>query len=397
MIMGSTIIRNNRLLTFLSLLISFLVIHKMLGCVGHLPTLYYCALVVCVSLVLIFLGPPRFNTLVLFFIIYIGFCLLILNPPAIFSPWLRYGLFVSIMTLSSPMLQSKKFRLMRRTCLMNILYASVIISALSFFCYFLGVNFMTYTADIEFSDRGGLFGGLTNHSIVLGITSGLSICLLTYKGLTQNWKWFLLAIPCLGSLLFSASRGALAATIISVILIILMTRRLRMSKTKIWLLILIAIVGIGYVVNNTDILSGLESKMSDRDSTSLISSREDKIAYRMEEFRSSPLIGIGFSTVSLDGGDSVNLSSGTIEPGSSWFAILSMTGIIGAIAFVILFIKGYINQIKGKSQISILMLGLITFFAVNMFSEGYIFAAGSPLCFILWLIIGNCIDVNDLQ
>ena len=395
--MGTTIITNNRLLKFLSLLISVLVIHKMLGCVGHIPTLYYCALIVCVSLVLIFLSHPRFNTIILFFVIYIGFCLLILNPPAVFSPWLRYGLFVSIIILSSPMLQSKTFRFVRRTCLMYILYASVIISALSFFCYFLGINFMTYTVDLEFSDRGGLFGGLTNHSIVLGITSGLSICLLTYKGLTQNWKWLLLASPCLGSLLFSASRGALAATIISVILIVLMTRRLRMSKTKIWLIILIAIVSIGYVVKNTDILSGLESKMLDRESTSLLSSRANKIAYRMDEFRSSPLIGVGFSTVSLEGGDNVNLSNGTIEPGSSWFAILSMTGIIGSIIFLILFIRAYMNQIKSKSQISILILGLITFFAVNMFSEGYIFAAGSPLCFLLWLIIGNCIDANDIQ
>ena len=395
MIMSSIVIRDNILLRLLSLLISFLVIHKMLGFIGHLPTFYYGALLVCASLVLVFSGPPRFNTLVLFFVIYIGFCLLILNPPAIFSPWLRYGLFVSIMTIASPLLQSKKFRFVRRACLMNILYASVIISVLSFFCYFLGVNFMTYTADIEYSDRGGLFSGLTNHSIVLGITSGIAICLLTYKGLTQNWKWFILAIPCIGSLLFSASRGALAATIMGITIIMMMTHRRRMSKTKIWLIILITIVGIGYVVNNTDALSGIKSKMLDRDSASLLSSREDKIAYRMEEFKSSPIIGIGFSTVSIQGGDEYDKVTGTIEPGSSWLSLLSMTGIIGSLLFMLIYIKCCKTQVANKSSISILLLGLLTFFAFSMLSEGYVFAAGSPLCFLLWLILGCCIDYNQ--
>lgn len=386
--------QTNRFVIFLSLFMSVVIMHKTLGLISHISTNLFFMIVVCTFICLILTQLPKLNSLVASFLVYIGLSLLILNPPAVFSPWSRYALFVAVMSIASPVFQSPNLRRFRRVCLKSILTMCVVISIISFVFYFLGINFMKYTADLEFSERGGLFGGLTNHSIVLGIISGIGTCLLVYKGLTHNWKWLFLAVPCFGSLLFSASRGALGATIIGALSITIMTNRLRMFKTKLWAILPVVILGMWYVATHTGVLSGLESKMSDRGTSTLLSSREEKINYRLEEFKSSPLIGIGFSTISLDGGDAVNLSTGTIEPGSSWFSLLSMTGIIGAIFFITILIKGYKVQMKQKSQQSILLIGLLSFFSISLFSEGYIFAAGSPLCYFLWLLLGNSIDSN---
>lgn len=373
---------------------SFVIMHKTIGAIAHMPSSYFFAIILSIILILFFLKLPRIDLSVAVFVLYIGFSLLILNPPSLFRPWSRYILFLSVISMASPLFQSWHLRSFRISCLRWVLTLCVIVSIISFVFYFLGINFMRYTANLEYSEKGGLFGGFTNHSIVLGIISGISICLLIYKVLTSSWKWLVLAVPCIGSLLFSASRGALAATIIGVFVIIVMTRKLKMAKTNIWFLIPIAIIGMWYVANYTDMLSGLQSKLYHRDSSSIFSSREDKITYRIEEFISSPLIGIGFSTISLEGGDEVNRINGTIEPGSSWLALLSMTGILGALLFLLIFYKCYRVQMSNKSQLSILLLGLLSFFAISMLSEGYIFAAGSPLCFILWLVIGNSIDSN---
>jgi hypothetical protein len=250
---------------------------------------------------------------------------------------------------------------------------------------------MTYTADLEFTDKGGLFGGLTNHSIVLGIVSGISTCVILFLGIVKKWWWYILLIPCVGSLLLSASRGAIGATIVGIMVIIILSQKRGVKNTKLLILTLIAIPTLLYVTNNTNILDGVRHKNESR-SSSILESREDKINYRIEEFKSSPIIGIGISTISLHLGDEVNFQTGRIEPGSSWFAILSMTGIIGLIFFLRILTISLKCQISNKSIYSILLIGLVCFFVISLFSEGYIFAAGSPLCFILWLVLGNCYD-----
>ena len=123
---------------------------------------------------------------------------------------------------------------------------------------------------------------------------------------------------------------------------------------------------------------------------SFIASREDKWNARISEFESSPIIGIGFAAVD-PALDVVGLG-GTIEPGSSWLAVLSMSGIIGGILFLSVFLSGYKACRKMHTDKDALLSGLLTLFAVHMIAEGYVFAAGSFLCYLLWLVVGCCFD-----
>lgn len=389
--MNKSIIKTHPLTLVVSLCIAVLVMHQTIGSITHIGATSIFLLFISVILVLVFREVISINILYLLYIMYLGGALLILDPPNIFSPWSRLGAFIIILILTTSFINNSYLKVLRRFCLNYILAICIIISIISFFFFFLGINLMTYTADLEFTDKGGLFGGLTNHSIVLGIVSGISTCVILFLGIVKKWWWYILLIPCVGSLLLSASRGAIGATIVGIMVIIILSQKRGVRNTKLLILTLIAIPALLYVTNNTNILDGVRYKNESR-SSSILESREDKINYRIEEFKSSPIIGIGISTISLNLGDEVNFQTGRIEPGSSWFAILSMTGIIGLIFFLRILTISLKCQISSKSIYSILLIGLVCFFVISLFSEGYIFAAGSPLCFILWLVLGNCYD-----
>jgi O-antigen ligase len=116
-------------------------------------------------------------------------------------------------------------------------------------------------------------------------------------------------------------------------------------------------------------------------------SREEKYAARIREYESSPLIGIGYCTVNPQL-DNVNRENGQIEPGSSWLAIASMTGIIGLLVMIPLCISSLKKARRIKDDFwRGTLSGMMIFFILHMTVEGYIFAPKSYLSLIFWLLI----------
>jgi O-antigen ligase len=69
--------------------------------------------------------------------------------------------------------------------------------------------------------------------------------------------------------------------------------------------------------------------------------------------------------------------------------ILSMTGIIGVIALLILFSR-YLSQIIYlKQNLNNPILYIFIFFLIHFISEGYIYSSGSLMAFTFWLLIGE--------
>ena len=91
--------------------------------------------------------------------------------------------------------------------------------------------------------------------------------------------------------------------------------------------------------------------------------------------------------------DVYNPLTGTIEPGTSWLAVLSMTGIIGFILFLSIFITCFKQSLS--NQYSIQLTGLLAFFAVHLLVEGYVFAASNHVCYMFWLILGCSFDYKN--
>ena len=78
-------------------------------------------------------------------------------------------------------------------------------------------------------------------------------------------------------------------------------------------------------------------------SEDLTLSRANKWNSRLIEFDNAPFIGIGFSSIDINGLDNFDRVTGQIEPGSSWLSLLSMTGLIGFFSFLFINFKIYKN------------------------------------------------------
>lgn len=380
-----------------SLIFAILVVQQMVGILPQLPITITVAYGILTLLRYSLTEYNRVYNHMLLFICYLAFALLIMSPPEIFNSWLRLGLYATIVLTVFPLVSNKYLDIFRYYCLNIIIVMFITLSCISFFCYYEGINYMTYEAELEFSEKGGLFGGLMTHSIILGIASGISICALTFYTITRNWKYAMLIIPCFGSLMFSASRGAIIATIAGCLIMILQLIRNRSYKKRALRFLIISLLGIALAITYTNITDGIESKFLNRDEGGLFSSRETKINHRIDEFCSSPIVGIGFSAIDINGGDEYNTHTGVIEPGSSWFAILSMSGIIGLIFVILMLYKGAKNLKESKADYKYLLIALFIFFIFSMYSEGYIFAGGSSLCALLWLTLGQCISANNID
>lgn len=367
----------------------------MLRFIGGIPVPAYLLINIVIFLCLWHLisKKVRLYLPILVLLCYIPISIMIANPDPVFHSWERFLLFVSLLLLVSPLLQNNRFRCFRIQCLYLVFIFSIIITVLSFFAYFLGINLMrSENVDTTvFYNTAGLFGGLTKHSMLLGPLSAVSIISLLYFFYVTRKKYILLiVVPCVGCLLFAASRGSIIAVIVGIAFLLY-----NLSVKKSLFLKRVLLITLGLIVTFPlwqDATIGIKEK-NNRDDQGIFDSRTYKIQARIKEFRQKPIFGIGFAAVDPNGGDSYNVETGTIEPGSSWLAVLSMLGILGFLQIFYLIYDSFNSLSKGYyRQRNALIISIMSFFIVHMFIEGYIFASGSPLCFIFWLIIGVSID-----
>lgn len=129
-----------------------------------------------------------------------------------------------------------------------------------------------------------------------------------------------------------------------------------------------------------------------------INSRDKLWTSRINEFSNSPIVGVGFCAIDRTTSKDMNLDerTGMVESGSSWLIILSMTGFIGAILLIPVFVRSYFTVYRDEDSFSALVCGILTLFFVHMIAEGYIFYGGSQMAFMLWLTVGVAMDCKYL-
>lgn len=238
----------------------------------------------------------------------------------------------------------------------------------------------------EYEGVGGWFSGLLAHSMLLGPVAAIASCYLLYLYLQQRKLYLLiLLIACLGALLFASSRGAIIATIASFLYVFYRLYKIDKKANRNFLYLFIFLFVTFPIWDSA--LDGIRFKENRGDASGTYGSRTRKFEQRINEIESNPFIGIGFSSISQR---RQITRSGAVEPGSSWLATLSMTGIIGFIFVVSFFRTGF--RIKTKVDSNLLTKSLLIFWSVHMIVEGYIYAAGSSLCFLVWLVVGVSID-----
>lgn len=365
---------------------------KVLGFVPSSSTLLsYAALFIAVFCYLRFIGT--LDLLSLIFISYIPLSILIAAPSPIFHPWLRFGLFALVFIVSSPLISAEKIKQFRSHVMNWTLILCTLTAIGSFVAYFAGINYMRSTWDgsalTDYYGSAGWFGGLTGQSMLLAPISGIGALASAYMALTRHRRrYWICSIICIGSLLFAASRVSLLATIVGAIVFIYFfsSQRSKLVRRAVGIMLLAIIV---YPIWGSA-MEGLNRKNQESITSGInLSSRAEKWECRIEEWKDSPVYGIGFASVSDR--DAIGYN-GMIEPGSSWLAVLSMTGIVGFMLFCALYLRAARRSLLTHTPRGALLGSILVLTGVHMLAEGHIFSGGSFLCFMVWLAIGCATD-----
>ncbi len=371
------------------LLFAIAMITKFLAFIPHIPDIAIYGIQIIMAIYVI----SNMQSIAIPFLLLLAYLpieILVAGPPAEFKSIERYILFAILIISSSAIIQSAKLRMIRSQLLDIILWVSTAVGIISVAFYFTGINGMRIYGVEDAAIHAGTFGGATIHSMLLGPIAASGAIFTASKAYLHKDKWYwLVAALCLLSVLLSASRVALLACMVGITAMLYSLTGGKARFLQISLIILL-IAAITYPLweNFTSMI--IEKQQANIDSGGMLDSRESKWDARITEFKSNPVFGYGFSAV--DKKYDIVTGNGVIEPGSSWLAILSMTGLIGAIIIIPLFLSIF-NTIKRRAEeYDSLLIGLLAFFAIHMIAEGYIFAAGSYVSFFLWLVVGCCYD-----
>lgn len=377
---------------WLAFLLALFITSKTLGLRLFNPDIIYYFILISITIAIL-IHSVQLDMICGIFLMYIPLNILITDPPSLFFPWLRFGLFAIIFITASPLIKSDYGKKLRFKIFRGIIICCIIISVISFFCYFLGINMMKSQWDgsdlVDYqSHNSGTFGGITTQSMLLGPISGIAAITCTYFALNRNRKFWILAIMCAGSLLFSASRSSLVATLAGEITLIYFSSS-HFGKTAKRIMQVTLLLVITYPLWN-GALKGLEAKNKGDITAGInLDSRGEKWEIRIEEWNDSPIFGTGFCSVSSR--DSVTIG-GKIEPGSSWLAILSMTGSIGFILFILIYLRAAKTSLSPRRPSGAVLGAILIMLGFHMIAEGHIFSGGSFLCFLVWLSIGCATD-----
>lgn len=372
-------------------------LNQIMGFTPSLPSIILYAAMIGYATYLLFKQGASYNWGLGAFLFYVPLALLITSPDAIFHSWERFILFTLLVVCVSPIIRNVEAIRNRRNMFQMLLVVCVIIGVGSFFAKFLGINYMQMSR-MDVLAQAGTFGGLTNHSMMLGPIAGIGALYMAYLAYTTKWRWYwIIAALSTFSVMFSASRSALASLIAGMTIMLF---RLSGSVNK-FAITAVALIMLGMA--SFPLWGGAMDAIIAKNEANIraggaTNSREKMWNSRMNEFYSSPVFGLGFAAIdrqsSGDGG--FDKRTGMVESGSSWLIILSMTGLLGALMLIPTLLKAYLTAYQDKDQFSALVCGILTLFFVHMIAEGYIFYGGSQLAFMLWLTVGVSMDCKYL-
>ncbi len=359
--------------------------------VGFLPAMPQTVLYVTLTVVAVWSlsNSTRYRIPLLCLLCYIPIEIIISDAPSFFSPWMRFILFAFVLMSVSSLFGGEKLVRFRNEVFRLTIIGCVLLGVGSFVARFMGINYMKSFFGNNASI--GYFGGLTNHSMLLGPISGISTIYLIFKFFMTRHKLLLIfAVMSIGCVMFSASRTALIATVAGLIVLFYLMNRSSKKIIKYALLFVLAAV-VSFPYWSDVLIRGVIAKNQGLTTELSTSSRDSKWDNRMDEFESRPLFGVGFSTVDLNNLEDY-AQDGGIETGSSWLSVLSMTGIIGAALMLWILLKAFFNIYSQRKPEASLICAILTLFAVSMMAEGYIFAGGNFCCIMFWLVLGQAYD-----
>lgn len=375
-----------RLINILAAIVAMSVIIQISSFGFNLGNAYY-AILIGVFILLVFLGKKKSINYFMVWLVFAGFISILLNEiPTFFRPYERLIAFVLVSGLIGPMLRSNVLQAFRQRLFITINAILVVMVILSFLGIAAGLPSMV--------GRGG-FAGLFSHSMILGPMAAIAM-LVTINWANQtnsnkkHWMFLTIAAIAFVTCVATGSRAALLAGVAGVLFFYYKINQGRLTRYA-RVIIVIAVIGIFSFPLWESYTERLISKMAyGEQQGDALFTRAKLWETRLIEFKSSPIIGVGFAAVDTNISIKFDKTKGSVEPGSSWLAVLSMTGLLGFIPFLWLTLRyiGYVFRDKSNRKNSAFLGGILFLLIVHMMAEGYVLSAGSGLFFYFWLAMG---------
>lgn len=377
--------------SIISLLIALVAINQVFILTPSFPQNIYYVLLGLGLIIGLFLSKKiSINWLMIWLLFAASLSLALNNVPAFFQAPLRLMTFLLVVAFIGPFLGSDSLNEIRQKIFSRINLFLIVLASLSF---------LVFALRLPVPQARG-FSGFFNHSMMLGPMAGIALLLLfhefiKYKSVQvirrKKQLLYVAIVFCFLSLLLAGSRAAIAGAAVGLVFFFYKIYQSRISKFVSVIVVVVSLIVMTYPAWS-DYTESIQRKQSVAKSQGdLASSRRSYWDARLEEFNSSPIVGIGFATLDASKqGSNVRKDSGGIEPGTSWLTILSMVGILGFIPVFLIFMRNFIFLLRDRYNPlkSAALGGLLLFFVTHMFAEGYIFASGGFLFFYIWLLLG---------
>lgn len=299
---------------------------------------------------------------------------------------LRLVLFSLVLYMAAPRL-SIKWHLYKIKLLYCIFSGFGIATLANLYAKLAGIN---HTFQDEYTMyRVAEFSGFCNHPMWTSCAAAFSTLFFTsmafrdtVKSKMQRYICFAMILASLYVTMVGASRSAFFLSLACLLLIIWMqSKNFAVVRN-------LVVVGVAAVAFAPFLMKNSEAMMNKKNGLEITTentSRDELWAQRMEEFKSSPIFGIGFAAH----GVGLNKRVGRNESGGSFISVLAQAGIIGVFFVALIWMAAILfpKQIGSDPNMILFYAGFV-FMSIHSILEGYMFQAGWYLCLIIWLVLG---------
>lgn len=299
---------------------------------------------------------------------------------------LRLVLFSLVLYMAAPRL-SIKWHLYKIKLLYCIFSGFGIATLANLYAKLAGIN---HTFQDEYTMyRVAEFSGFCNHPMWTSCAAAFSTLFFTsmafrdtVKSKMQRYICFAMILASLYVTMVGASRSAFFLSLACLLLIIWMqSKNFAVVRN-------LVVVGVAAVAFAPFLMKNSEAMMNKKNGLEITTentSRDELWAQRMEEFKSSPIFGIGFAAH----GVGLNKRVGRNESGGSFISVLAQAGVIGIFFVALIWMAAILfpKQIGSDPNMILFYAGFV-FMSIHSILEGYMFQAGWYLCLIIWLVLG---------
>lgn len=305
----------------------------------------------------------------------------------------RIILYAAILIISGPFMSSISWHLYKMKLIKNFYIGFAATVIISLYAKLKGINYQVLynLGGDSMLSYGGVdeFSGFARYPMWNSAAASISIVFWAYLLLTNKkscfFKQLMILIMLLASMyvcLISASRSAFVFSVMASILLFFWTS-FNIKAVMKYLVVfgVISVFSLPFFIESATrmMMKQRAQEMTGKTSRDILWNR------RFEEFKSSPIYGVGFAVSKIGQYRFI----GRDESGSSWLAILAQTGVIGFVTALILWRKTFTRP-KNISYHKpyLLSYAIVFFFTFHSIFEGYMFQGGWYMCVICWMNVG---------